>query len=46
MSTPLATLFTKIGFDIDTKSIAALDASLARLESRLKGLSSSLQGIS
>jgi hypothetical protein len=41
MSTPLATLFTKIGFDIDTASLNNLNKQISGLESKFKGLAKS-----
>jgi len=40
MSTPLATLFTKIGFDIDAASLTALNTQLSNLEARFRNLAS------
>lgn len=38
MSTPLATLFTKIGFDIDPASLARVNSEISKLENRFKRL--------
>jgi len=45
MSTPLANFFTKIGFEVDKSSLAALDKNLQVLESRIKRMSRSFQGM-
>ena len=46
MSTPLASFFTKIGFEVDKSSLVALEKNLSRLETRIKSMASSFSGMS
>ena len=42
MSTPLATLFTKIGFDIDSASLSRLNKQIDAIQARMRGLANTL----
>ncbi len=46
MATPLASFFTKIGFEVDKSSLSALDRNLSMLESRVRRMADSFKSIS
>ena len=45
MSTPLASFFTKIGFEVDKSSLNSLDKQLGVLEKRIASMAKSFQGV-